>query len=102
MQLKLLNWRWIGFGAAACAACCATLIAPLTVGAVGGGLFAGTGTAIGLSWDTLICGGVLAAVASFIIAKIAMSRGSAPASASCGVDSECRPESRACVTSPRR
>lgn len=57
------NWALIGGGVAACAACCAPLLAPLFVGAGGAGVVgASAGGLFGMSWSEAACVDIIAAL----------------------------------------
>lgn len=57
------NWALIGGGVAACAACCAPLLAPLFVGAGSAGVAgAAAGSLFGLAWREVACVGIIAAL----------------------------------------
>lgn len=57
------EWALIGGGVAACAACCAPLLAPLFIGAGGAGLASATaGGLLGMSWSEIACIGIIVAL----------------------------------------
>jgi dihydroxyacetone kinase-like predicted kinase len=86
---------------AACAVCCAPLILPIlaSVGLVGAGA-AGAGFLAGVSLDTIICGGIAAAVATGVLAWVLQRRRAAAAQASCNCEAACNTETCSSLPKP--
>lgn len=101
------SWlTWLGLGAA-CAVCCAPLIAPLLAGMAGAGA-AGVGFSLfGLGWTETLCmaalAAALAAVSAFVLVRRRAARKAAKAcacapsadAAQCEVGGACKPRDAA-------
>ena len=97
------SWlTWLGLGAA-CAVCCAPLLAPFFVGAGAAGLGAAGGSWFGLGASEVICLGVIAAIvvggAAFVFLRARAARraaecacASATEGAQCDVTGACAPQ----------
>lgn len=81
--MKTSSLTWLGLGAA-CAVCCAPLIAPLLAGVMGAGA-AGVGFSLfGRSWaETLCLAALAAAVAAFSVFALFRRRAARKASDAC-------------------
>jgi hypothetical protein len=78
---------------AACAVCCAPLVLPILASAsvVGAGA-AGAGFVAGVSMDTIVCGGIAAAVATGVLAWAWRRRQVAAAQVRCNCEAACNTE----------
>ena len=100
------SWlTWLGLGAA-CAVCCAPLIAPLLVGAMGAGAASVGFSLFGLGLTETLCLAAIVAATVFVgavvlvrhrAAKRATACACAPEAAQCEVGGACAPSERGCA-----